>query len=99
MTKINLSLRMYDHYCLWKSSGVSQSEYSRINDLEFDQFHYWVCKFRKEDTFARKESSGFVPLVVASNGGIPIFEINYANGNRISFHQAVDISFVKALLG
>jgi hypothetical protein len=99
MTKSNLSLRMYDHYCAWKSSGVSQSEYSRLNDLEFGQFHYWVCKFRKEDRFAEKEPSFFVPLVVTPNGVVPIFEISYANGDRISFHQAVDISFVKALLG
>jgi len=90
---------MYEHYCSWKSSGVSQSEYSRLNDLAFGQFHYWVSKFRKEDSSPGKESSGFVPLIVTANGGVPIFEINYANGDRISFHQAVDVSFVKALLG
>lgn len=99
MARSKVSTLMYDHYCAWKSSGFSQRKYSKQNGLRVAQFNYWVCKFRREQSPAVIEESGFVPLIVTSNDTTPVFELNHSNGHRISFYQLVDVSFIKALLG
>ena len=89
---------MYDHYCAWQSSGLSQRSYSRLNDFRPAQFSYWVCKFRKEQTPAKAEESGFLPLIISPSATTPVFEINHASGHRISFFQLVEVTFIKDLL-
>lgn len=98
MARSNLSARMYDHFCAWKSSGLSQRSYSKLNGLHVAQFNYWVLKFRREQTSGEPKESEFIPLVVSPSDTTPIFEINHAGGHRISFYQLVDVSLIKSLL-
>jgi len=98
MAKSNLSLRMYDHYCAWQSSGLSQRSYSKQNGFRPAQFNYWVCKFRREETPAKSGESGFLPLIISPGDTTPVFEINHASGHRISFFHLVDVAFIKDLL-
>lgn len=98
MARCNLSNRMYDHYCAWQSSGLSQRSYSKENGLTMAQFHYWVGKFRSGQPPAEPEESGFLPLVVSSGDTAPVFEINYSSGHRISFYQLVEVTFIQDLL-
>lgn len=73
MASSNLSDRMYDHFCAWKSSGLSQRSYSKLNGLNVAQFNYWVLKFRREPTSVEPKESEFIPLVVSPDDVAPIF--------------------------
>ena len=46
------------HIKSWQSSGLSQVEYCRQNDLSRVQFTYWKCKLDKQ-----KDPVTFVPLL------------------------------------
>lgn len=98
---------MFNHYCAWKTSVLSQRAYCREHGLRISQFNYWILKFEREelnrqaDPQAPKpiQESGFAKLVVDRTcHDTPIFEINHNNGHRISFFELVDADYIKSLL-
>ena len=49
----------------WQTSGLSQANFCKTNDLNYHRFGYWVRKFRRQSETAQgKTSSGFVPVTV-----------------------------------
>lgn len=98
MARSKSSDRMYDHFCAWQSSGLSQRSYSKQQGLRPAQFNYWVCKFRKEQSPGAVTESGFLPLVINPSDATPVFEIDHINGHKISFYQLIDVSLIKSLL-
>ena len=54
----------------WQISGQSQQAFCKLNDLNYPNFGYWLRKFRRRgEVTESRRSSGFVPVVAASEGG------------------------------
>ena len=45
----------------WRKSGLTQTEYCRVNDLNWHQFVYWKKRFKKDEPVV-----SFVPVNVGS---------------------------------
>ena len=97
-TKNTLHTEMYEHYCNWVSSGLSQIGYCNSSGLSFAKFNYWVRKLRREAEPASVEPNGFVAVEVNPCCSTPLFEISHKNGHRISFYSTLAASFIKELL-
>ena len=46
------------HIDAWKASEQSQSEFCRVNELNYHRFLYWQRKFRKQERQVRQEANG-----------------------------------------
>jgi hypothetical protein len=82
----------------WEASGLSQRKFSAQENISYQNLNNWVKIFRKQNTELPK--AGFIKIAVAENNisQETIFsEITFANGNRIKFYNAVDISQLKKL--
>jgi hypothetical protein len=51
-----------EHIKSWEDSGLSQSEYCRLNNLISNRFCYW----KKKITRSSKKSQSFVPVPVSA---------------------------------
>lgn len=82
----------------WKSSGQSQQDFCKTQGLAYCVFHYWYNKYREEQT-TNHTSPAFVPVHIQPvRSGSPVAELIFPDGRRINFYQAVEVSFLRALL-
>ena len=82
----------------WKSSGQGQQEFCKAHGQAYSVFHYWYKKYREEKD-PLPASSAFVSLQVQPvRLGSPVVEVVFMDGKRINFYQAVEVSFLRALL-
>ena len=97
-TKLEKQESMFSMIETWKSSGQSQQEFCRAQDLAYSVFHYWYKKYRQEKD-PTPASSAFVSLQVQPvRLGSPAVEVIFTDGKRINFYQAVEVSFLRSLL-
>lgn len=68
------------HIDAWKSSGLSQVEYCRQNDLSRVQFTYWKCKLDK-----KTDSVTFVPVL-----GKPLLSCKGALDHQVPIQLIID---------
>lgn len=85
---------------IWKGSGKTQQEFCKEKDIAYSKFHYWLKKYNADES-TPNGSSGFMAITVKNRtrvggGGL---ELVYPDGRRLIFHQDVDPSFLRALLG
>ena len=81
----------------WKSSGQSQQDFCKTENLAYSVFHYWYKKYRGQE--ATSTSSAFVPVRIQSiHAGSPVAELIFPDGRRVNFYQSVEASFLRALL-
>jgi hypothetical protein len=81
----------------WKESGQSQHEFCEMNRLAYSGFHYWYKKYRHGQT--ANTSSPFIPVHIQNTSiGPPVAELILPDGRRVNFYQAVEVSFLRALL-
>lgn len=79
----------------WRQSGLNQKQYCEQNNIPYHVFHYWYKRYRDHQS---KTAQAFIPVTVESSYSGQI-EIQYADGKRLIFHQAVSCDYLKALLG
>ena len=48
------------HFDAWRQSGQSQSQFCRVNALNYHRFLYWQRKFRKQER--QNANGGFVSV-------------------------------------
>jgi hypothetical protein len=82
---------------VWKSSGKTQKEFCQEKDLAYHKFHYWFKKYNEHS--GQVVSSPFISLSPRNPSTPGNLELVYPDGRRLIFHQAVDASFLRALLG
>ncbi len=87
----------------WEESGLSQKQFCENEPLSSNNFHYWLKKYRdlnkkSVDTQQRKPEK-FIKLKTETpiSTGAVFSEIIFANGNRIKFYNAIEISQLKQL--
>ena len=80
----------------WKSSGQSQQDFCESQGLAYSGFHYWYKKYRQQ------QADGSPSFVAVQIKGIPpgsvVAELIFPDGRRLNFYQAVEVSFLRALL-
>lgn len=82
----------------WQGSGQTQKEFCQSHGLAYSAFHYWYKKYRGHQAL-RQPSAAFVPVTIQSKGaGSPVVELVWPDGKRLNFYQAVEVSWLKALL-
>jgi hypothetical protein len=75
----------------WQQSGMSQSEFARVQNLTVVKFRYWVHKHRQNEN----PGSEFIQLNGYSQQGI---SIRYPNGVELSLPAQVPVAAIKSLL-
>ena len=96
-TKLEKRQAMFSMIETWKNSGQSQQEFCKAQSQVYSVFHYWYKKYRQEQGPA--PTSGFVPVHIQPvRSGSPVAELIFPDGKRLNFYQAVEVSFLRALL-
>ena len=90
----------------WQESSLSQKQFCLDENCSMNNFQYWLKQFRKVNMPSLlvkrggKKSGKFIKLKSPekniSSGSI-FSEVVFANGNRIKFYNAMDISQLKQL--
>lgn len=104
--KINPEIReqKFAMIARWESSGITQKQFTEQENVSMNNFQYWLKRYRKASEPARetgkRKSEKFIKLKTPEKGmlcGNVFSEIVFANGNRIKFYNAVDVSQLKEL--
>jgi hypothetical protein len=75
----------------WQQSGMSQSEFARVQNLTLVKFRYWIQQHRKQES----SGSGFIQLENFSQQDI---SIRYPNGVELSLPMQAPVGLIKSLL-
>jgi transposase-like protein len=80
----------------WHTSGKTKKDFCTYRGINPQTFYSW---FKPEKVKKEKPSSkGFIPLQVEPTSFSDVFaELTTPSGIRITFHQQVSASFIKAL--
>jgi hypothetical protein len=100
MESNNLTLRqlMFSLIEVWKKSGKTQREFCQEKDVAYSKFQYWMKKYG-EQSRPVADPGGFVPVVVKSEPkSSAMMELVFPDGRKLVFHQAVEVSYLQALL-
>lgn len=81
----------------WQSSGLSQKEFCRAENIRYSLFHYWYKRYKSGSTV----SDNFVTLTCKES--LPAVEniqveVIHPSGIRIVFHQTPSVACLKSLL-
>lgn len=101
MESSDLTLRqlMFSIIEVWKKSGKTQREFCQEKDIAYSKFQYWMKKYSEQSSLG-KNSGGFVPVVVNNEPKrSAVMELVFPDGRKLVFHQAVEVSYLQALLG
>ena len=76
---------------LWQQSGLSQTEFSRAQNVKLATLRYWIHKHRQGET----TGSGFIQLTGITSAGI---SIRYPNGVELLLPVQVPAGYIKMLI-
>ena len=100
MKSNDLTLRqlMFSLIEVWKKSGKTQREFCQEKDIAYSKFQYWMKKYGEQSNLVR-DPGGFVPVVVNNEPkSSAMMELVFPDGRKLVFHQAVEVSYLQALL-
>lgn len=84
--------RMDEMVSRWKSSGISQTDFARENNLQLEVFRYWIYKHRKKEI----KSTSFVQIKnLSDTTGILI---RYPNGVELRLPVETPIAIIRSLI-
>jgi hypothetical protein len=82
----------------WKRSGQNQRAYCQAHSISYHQFHYWYKRYKMGQVPGNDSGSSFIEVQLPAPQSHDYAEVIYPDGKRVLFHQAVDVSFLKALI-
>lgn len=84
---------------VWKKGEQSQQDFCKEKDLDYNQFQYWLRRYKQVNGLVSGEKSFFARIKVPrESANASALELIFPDGKRIVFHQPVDPSFVRSLL-
>lgn len=101
-TDSTLRQLMFSLIEVWKSSGQTQKAFCQEKELAPSKFQYWWKKYQLWRQ-GEESSPPFLAVSVRSEekkrpqGGA--IELSFPDGRRLIFHQGVEASYLRALLG
>lgn len=96
-TDQTLQQLMFSLIEIWKKSGKTQKEFCHEKDIAYHKFHYWFKKYNGEQS--RNSEPTFMQVEVSESSSSRGIELIYPDGRRLIFHQGVEVSFLRSLLG
>ncbi len=85
----------------WHQSGKRQKDFYQEHNIPAHVFYYWHKRYRKQKGVLPKKSkpaNRFVELKPIPEMTAGNVELQFVNGHRIIFHQAVSADYLKALI-
>jgi hypothetical protein len=85
---------------IWRSSNLTQQEFCREKDLNYQRFHYWLRKYKviRGETKSDKAGPSFVKVDLSSMATTGVIELCLPDGRKLIFHPPVDVAFLRGLL-
>lgn len=84
---------------VWKQGGQTQQEFCKEKDLDYNQFQYWLRRYKQANGIMSEPKASFTRIKVSTEASkASSMELVYPDGKRIIFHQPVDPSFLRSLL-
>ncbi len=101
ITGQTLQQLMFSLVEVWKSSEKSQQDFCREKEMEYNKFQYWLRKYRGARVQGdEKGQPSFVRVKVRETEKVTgSVELVYPDGRKLIFHQAVEASYLRSLLG
>jgi hypothetical protein len=92
--------QMYAHIEQWKQSGLSQKVYCEQQAVKYHVFHYWYKLYRdqRQHQAAPEPLATFIPLTLSTSSATAFVELHLSGGQRLVFHQAISVDYLKALI-
>lgn len=87
----------------WKTATVGMKVFCAEHEISLSALKYWMRQFGVPSKRQGKKKV-FIPLSVVPDGqnkmlpAVLFAEIVFTNGTRLSFHQPVSASFLKAII-
>jgi len=91
----------------WQSSGLTQLQFCKRENLSKSTFGYWLKKYRKEQGQPKpsreKPVKAFIPVEVPKTMEVPVLgngqiEITYPNGVKVSCPESINVHQLKSLI-
>lgn len=82
----------------WKKSNQSQMRFCEEQGIAYHRFHYWYKKYNDQKRILSGASFSEVRIQGSGKARADI-EVIYPDGRRIIFHQGVEATFLRHLLG
>lgn len=99
------SKEMRQLYDQWFSGSISKALFCRQHKIKYTTFHYWVKKFRKEDSISPtcSQDNGFSRISITESTAsdqskLPAAVLTFPSGIRLEFFSPVEASYLKKLL-
>ena len=104
-TDQTLQQLMFSLIEIWQTCGKSQQEFCREKESDYNKFQYWLRKYKRSN--AKTEISvrpSFKRIKIqdyssANSVTAGLLELIFPDGRKLIFHQPVEASFVRSLLG
>lgn len=80
----------------WIEGGTSQKEFCEKENVTFNNFQYWLKRFRLQNKSEIKP--GFVKIPSQKSSGACYAELHLKSGNIIRFFSPLSINELKALV-
>jgi len=91
MTQLEKKSMMLSLVEQWQQSGMSQTEFARVQNMTLVKLRYWISKHRSNEN----STSAFIPLNGFSNLGI---NIKYPNGVEMSLPIHTPVAVLRLLI-
>lgn len=89
--------QMFDLIEQWKQSSLSQKSFCEEHSLRYHTFYYWLKCYRRQH--ADNNNNSFVKLNIDAPSSSYAAEIYFPNGVRVIFHEPVNSSYLKTMVG
>lgn len=85
---------------IWRSGNLTQQEFCRQKDLDYQRFHYWLKKYKlsRGELKSGKVAPSFVKVDLSSMATTGVIELCLPDGRKLIFHQPVEVGFLRSLL-
>ncbi len=85
---------------LWSSSDLTQLDFCRKKELNYQKFHYWLRKYKviRREVTSDKVAASFVKVDLPSMVTTGVVELCLPDGRKLIFHQPVEVAVPRSLL-
>jgi hypothetical protein len=84
---------------IWRSSNLTQQEFCREKDLDYQKFHYWLRKYKvSRGELTSSKTPSFIKVDLPSMATTGAVELCLPDGRKLIFHQPVEVAFLRSLL-
>lgn len=89
----------------WQASGTSKKNFCAKNNLNYYRFRDWCyargIKRRRRASVNQETSEPFIPIEVTSPAAssVPVLEVSYPDGRKISFYVLPEVQMLQILVG